>query len=170
MSSRKGWHLIFIIMEKEKICSFFGHRTINTTDTILAATTAEIWKAVDFGCRVFFFGGYGDFDDLCYQIVTNIQNQNPQFNIKRVYCVSQERYLRKTVRYFRRENYDEIIYLMPSFEGWYKSIYFRNCAMIDQSSFVIFYAEERENSGAYKAYRYAKTKKQTHIVNLWAPH
>ena len=59
-------------------------------------------------------------------------------------------------------------HLMPSFEGWYKSIYFRNCAMIDESDVVIFYAEERENSGAYKAYKYAKGKKEKHVVNLWS--
>ncbi|MBQ8350895.1 MAG: hypothetical protein IJY20_02475 [Clostridia bacterium] len=137
------------------------------TDRLYAITTTEILKAVDFGCRIFYFGGYGDFDDLCYQIVTKIQEENPDLYIERIYCVSQERYLRKCVRYFDRTRYDKIIYLMPSFEGWYKSIYFRNCAMIDESAYVIFYAEVRENSGAYKAYQYAKRKRGKYIVNLW---
>ena len=39
----------------------------------------------------------------------------------------------------------------------------------DESDVVIFYAEERENSGAYKAYKYAKGKKEKYIVNLWSP-
>ena len=149
------------------ICSFFGHRDVTITDELYAATTAEILKSVDLGCRIFYFGGYGDFDDLCYRIVSKIKEENPTLDIQRIYCVSQERYLRKNVRYFRREDYDEVIYLVPSFEGWYKSIYFRNCAMIDESATVIFYAEERENSGAYKAYRYAKKKKDKYIINLW---
>ncbi len=68
--------------------------------------------------------------------------------------------------YFKKENYEEIIYLMPSFEGWYKSIYYRNCAMIDRSDLVIFYAENREKSGAYKAYKYAN-KKHKRVINLW---
>ena len=153
-------------MEKDKICSFFGHRDVNITSELYATTTAEILKSVDFGCRVFYFGGYGDFDDLCYRIVTKIKEENPLLLLKRVYCVSQERYLRKSTRYFRREDYDEIIYLVPSFEGWYKSIYFRNCAMIDKSDIVVFYAEERENSGAFKAYQYAKKKKDKRVVNL----
>ena len=71
------------------------------------------------------------------------------------------------MRYFNPENYDEVTYLMPSFEGWYRSIYFRNCAMIDQSDVVIFYTEVRKNSGAYKTYKYAKEKKDKRIVNLW---
>ncbi|MBQ8885186.1 MAG: hypothetical protein IJY62_02280 [Clostridia bacterium] len=154
-------------MEETKICSFFGHRDIELSDELYEITTAEIIKSVNCGCRVFYFGGYGDFDALCYKIVSKLKKENPKLNIKRIYCVAQERYLRKNVRYFQRENYDEVIYLLPSFEGWYKSIYFRNCAMIDKSDFVIFYAEERKNSGAYKAYKYARKKKGKQIINLW---
>ena len=152
---------------EEKICSFFGHRDVDITDKLYTMATAEIMRTVELGCRVFYFGGYGDFDDLCRQIVTKIKDENPKLKIRRIYCVSQERYLHKNVRYFNRENYDEIIYLVPSFDGWYKSIYFRNCAMIDQSDIIIFYAENREDSGAYKAYKYAKRKREKQIVNLW---
>lgn len=149
------------------ICSFFGHREVEFSEELLLALISEIVKIIDLGCRIFYFGGYGAFDELCYKVVTNIKEENPQLNIRRVYCVSQERYLRKNVRYFNAESYDEVIYLTPAFDGWYKSIYFRNCAMIDKSDFVIFYAEKRETSGAYKAYKYAKSKKGKYIVNLF---
>ena len=152
---------------KKMICSFFGHRNIEITEDLYAITTAEILKSVDLGCRIFYFGGYGEFDNLCYEIVTKIKVEKPELEIKRVYCVSQEKYLRKNVRFFNRDDYDEIIYLIPAFEGWYKSIYFRNCAMIDESHVVIFYAENRENSGAYKAYKYAKGKKDKRVINLY---
>ena len=151
----------------DKICSFFGHRDVEITDELYATATAEIMNSVDFGCRIFYFGGYGDFDALCHKIVTKIKGETPELNIKRIYCVPREECLRKNVRYFKREEYDDVIYLMPSFDGWYKSIYFRNCAMIDESQAVIFYAEERQNSGAYKAYKYAKRKRDKYIVNLW---
>ena len=39
--------------------------------------------------------------------------------------------------------------------------------MIDESDTVIFYAEERENSGASKAFKYAKKKRDKQIINLW---
>ncbi len=166
MLPRKGWHLI-LIMNDGFICSFFGHRSIEITTELYATATAEIMKLVDLGCRAFYFGGYGDFDNLCYKIVTKLKKESPRLNIKRIYCVSQERYLRKNAPYFNRESYDEIIYLTPSFDGWYKSIYFRNCAMIDKSDFIIFYTEEREKSGAYKAYKYAKKKPDKCVINLW---
>ena len=152
-------------MKEEGICSFFGHREIVITEELYATTVAEIIKAVDFGCRIFYFGGYGQFDEFCYKIVTKIKEENPEMEIQRVYCVAQERYLRKKLRYFNREDYEDIVYLTPIFEGWYKSIYFRNCAMIDKSDLVIFYANQQENSGAYKAYLYAKKRKKN-FVNI----
>ena len=156
----------YIFME-EKICSFFGHRELEITDELYATTTAEILKSVDFGCRTFYFGGYGTFDSLCYEIVTRLKNERKELNLKRVFCTPREEYLRKRVRYFNREDYDDVIYLEPSFNGWYKSIYFRNCAMIDKSDYIIFYAECRENSGAHKAYKYAKKQKGKMLVNLY---
>ena len=39
--------------------------------------------------------------------------------------------------------------------------------MIDQSDFIIFYAECKENSGAYKAYKYAQKKRGKQIINLF---
>ena len=165
MSARESRH--FFNGMQEKICSFFGHREVEITEELRTITTAEIEKSLELGCRVFYFGGYGDFDDLCYQIVSKLKTDKIELGIKRVYCVSQERYLWKKCRYFQREDYDEIIYLSPSFSGWYKSIYFRNCAMIDASDVVIFYAEQRQSSGAYKTYLYAKKKKDKKIVNLF---
>ena len=151
----------------EKICSFFGHREITASEKLYAATATEIKKAVNNGCRVFYFGGYGEFDTLCYEIVSKVKEERKELDIKRVYCVSQEKYLRKKTRCFSVGDYEEVIYLEPSFDGWYKSIYFRNCAMMDGSDVVIFYAEKRESSGAYKAYKYAKKKKDKTVVNIW---
>ena len=151
------------------ICSFFGHRDVAVTDELRERVTEAVRFAIKcLDCRTFYFGGYGDFDDLCLEIVTAIRESEPSLGLHRVYCVPQERQLYRRTRYFKPENFDEITYLRPSFEGWYKSIYFRNCAMIDESDCVIFYAENREKSGAYKAYKYAeKKKKGKHIFNLW---
>ncbi len=156
----------FFLME-EKICSFFGHRDVEITSELIEAAANAIGEAVKDGCRVFYFGGFGDFDGLCYRIVSELQAEDPSLGLRRVFCVPQERYLRKRARYFRAEDYDSVIFLQPAFSGWYKSIYFRNCAMIDASDRVIFYAEKRENSGAYKALRYAEQKADKRAVNLF---
>ena len=150
---------------EEKICSVFGHSQIEITEELRQATFLSIQRAIEYGCRIFYFGGYSMFDDLCYQFVTQLQQEYP--SIKRIFCVPQERYLRKKSPYFNKEDYDDVIYLTPAFEWWYKSIYFRNCAMIDDSDYVIFYAENRKDSGAYKAYTYAKKQKGKQIINLY---
>ena len=38
--------------------------------------------------------------------------------------------------------------------------------MIDKSDIIIFYVEERENSGAYKAFKYA-TQKRKRLLTYW---
>lgn len=154
-------------VEELKICSFFGHRQIHLTEDLYQRVYAEILNSLNFGCRTFYFGGYGEFDRLCYKIVNRIKEENPSLNLRRVFCVPQERYIYKRVRYFRREDYDEVIYLSPTFDWWYTSIYYRNLAMIDSSDYIIFYAENRENSGAYKTYKYAVKKKDKAVVNLY---
>ena len=153
-------------MEERKACSFFGHRTIDITDDLYATAVAEIEKSVALGCRVFYFGGYSEFDELCLQIVTNIKEARADLDIQRIFCVPMEKELRKRGRIIHQDCYERIEYLIPKFDGWYRSIYFRNCAMIDASDVVIFYAENREASGAYKAYQYAKKKKGKQIVNI----
>lgn len=154
-------------MEEGKICSFFGHRKIEITEELYATLTAEILKSVDFGCRTFYFGGFGEFDALCHEIVTKIKNEKSELEIRRIFCANDERLVRKRHRYFNTSDYEDIIYLVPSFNGWYKSIYFRNCAMIDKSDRIIFYAECRRDSGAYKAFKYAKRKNGKETRNLW---
>ena len=154
-------------MEENKICSFFGHSNVEITDELIEFTKLEIINAINYGCRIFYFGGYSNFDSLCYQILSGIMLEKPQLNIKRVYCVPQEQFLRKKARYFNREDYDEVVYLQPRKTGWYRCIFFRNIAMIDGSDYVIFYAEERERSGAYKTFSYAKTQKNKVVVNLF---
>ncbi len=144
-------------------CSFFGHRDIDISTELYEKTKTFINQVFQNGCKNFLFGGFGDFDKLCYDIVTELKLTKDK-SIQRIFCVPQERYLRKRATFFNRDKYDDVVYLMPRFEGWYKSIYYRNIAMIDQSNFVLFYAQYRENSGAYKAYKYAIAKQNEKII------
>ena len=50
----------------DKICSFFGHRDVEITEKLYDITYVEILNAIELGCRTFYFGGYGDFDGLCF--------------------------------------------------------------------------------------------------------
>ncbi len=115
--------------------------------------------------RLFYFGGFGEFDDLCHKIVSELKNKYP--NIYRIFCLSDPRHQRLSKRpiWIKDEDYEEIIYLNLINDYWYKRIYFRNCEMIDRSDFVVFYVNHSERSGAYKALQYA-IKKKKQIINI----
>ncbi|MBQ7348758.1 MAG: hypothetical protein IJW47_02060, partial [Clostridia bacterium] len=113
----------------------------------------------------FLFGGFGDFDAICHKTVTQLKNKHPY--IKRVYCLTDQRFLNKNKRpkYLKDEDYEDFIYLPLDFDFWYTRIYYRNCEMIKKSNYVIFYVEERKNSGAFKALKFA-IRNKTEYINL----
>lgn len=151
----------------KKTCSCFGHYDIDITDALIARTRIEIDKAVADGVRVFLFGGISDFDDLCYDLVTEKRNAEPQLNIKRVFCFALDKQLRKPPHWFVRKEYEALECPTKDFDYWYTAIYYRNLAMIDRSDLILFCVEERENSGAFKTYQYA-VKKRKRFVNLFS--
>ena len=73
---------IFFMVTVEKTCSCFGHSDVDITDDLIARTRTEIDKAIESGVRIFLFGGRSDFDDLCYDLVTEKKNTEPQLDIK----------------------------------------------------------------------------------------
>ena len=145
----------------DKICSFFGHRQITNGEELRKRVTLLVEKLiVGKGYSIFLFGGWGEFDELCYNTVSHLKEKYPK--IKRVYCVHDEKYLLECKRpeYLRTTDYEEYIYLPLSFDYWYTRIYYRNCEMIERSDYIIFYAEKKRDSGAYKALEYAQRRKK----------
>ena len=151
----------------DKICSFFGHRQIMNTEWLRKRVTFLVERLiVEQGYAIFLFGGFGEFDELCYNIVSHLKEKYPK--LQRIYCVHDEKYLleRKHPVYLRTTDYEEFIYLPLSFDYWYTRIYYRNCEMIERSDYIIFYTENRKNSGANKALEYAKRHKKEY-ANLF---
>ena len=149
-----------------KTCSVFGHSTIEITKELESKLFEIMEDLIKQGCEFFYFGGFSMFDELCHKVVSKLKETHN--HIKRVFCLSDPRHLRisKRPKWLKSEDYEEFVYLDLEFDWWYQRIYYRNCAMIDKSDIVLFYAEERENSGAYKAYKYAKLKKKE-TINLY---
>ena len=144
-----------------KICSFFGHRKIVDIENLRSKLMDLVENLIcEKGYTVFLFGGFGEFDELCHQVVSIYQER--YCTIKRVFCVSDEKFLleRKRPAYLRASDYEEFTYLPLAYDYWYTRIYYRNCEMIEKSDFVVFYVEERKDSGAYKTLQYAKKRKK----------
>lgn len=152
---------------QNKICSFFGHSSISKEENIeiltrkIETTLINLIEKQDYS--IFYFGGFGEFDNLCYKIVTILKQKYPF--IKRIYCLEDEKYLNKLKFNLDYNEYEDYIYLPLNFDWWYTRIFYRNCSIVDTSDLIIFYIRNTKNSGAYKTYKYA-VKQNKNILKI----
>ena len=145
-------------------CSFFGHREIEI-DKQLKIRLKEILtkKIVEESYSIFYFGGFGEFDELCYQIITELKIKYP--HIKRVFCLTDYKQQTKKPKWLKDEDYEDIVYFELQFNWWYQRIYYRNLEIINNSDFIVFFVQGNRDGGAQKAMKYAISKKKD-IINL----
>lgn len=150
---------------KNKICTFFGHRQIEDKYNLEQKISLLVDDLMKDNFQIFLFGGFGEFDELCHKVVSQKKKLYP--NLIRIYCLIDEKHLlpNKRPKYLLDNDYENFVYYEPDFDYWYKRIYFRNCEMIKHSNFVVFFAEDKENSGAYKMLKFAKKIKKP-FINL----
>lgn len=68
----------------ENTCCFIGHREINATDELKKKLCLLIEHLItEESIDTFLFGSKSQFDDLCYDIVTEIKKKYP--HIKRIF-------------------------------------------------------------------------------------
>ncbi len=159
---------------------FIGHRTIKKTQELISLLKETVITLINKGVTTFLFGSMSEFNDLSWEVVTEMKQIYP--NIKRVYVRSAHQYIDKTYEEYLLKSYEET-YFPPKLENAGKYSYVdRNCEMIDKSTFCVFYYNDsyiaplkrqsknnlpsRRNSGAKIAYNYA-TKRKKEIINLY---
>ena len=105
-----------------------------------------------------YIGGYGNFDSFAYQCCAEYKKKHPKINIVYITPYLTESALKKG------EKYDAVIY--PELEGVPPrfAILERNKYIVERSDALIAFVN-RNFGGAYKTYRYAKTKRKI-IYNL----
>ena len=136
-------------------CCFFGHGEMDFTDELKEKVKNKLIELIEkenYG--VFKFGGISAFDYGCWELVKELKEQYP--HIKTVLCLWEG----KRPWWAKYRKCDETEDLILDFDYWYTRIYYRNTAMIDTSNYCIFYVNRTENSGAYKAMKYAISKKR----------
>lgn len=73
-------------------CSFFGHRDIKNIKNEILNLKKEIENLIqNNNVKIFLFCGFGDFDSLCYEIVSNLKKKYS--NLKMIYCLKREELL-----------------------------------------------------------------------------
>ena len=151
----------------ENTCCFIGHREINMTDELKEKLCVVIERLiVDENIDTFLFGSKSQFDDLCYDVVTEIKKKYP--HIKRIFVRAEYPYIDESYVAYLLKSYEDT-YFPKSVLGAGKASYVkRNCEMIENSRFCIVYYKEDytpkgRKSGTKIAFDYAEKKKKTII-------
>lgn len=173
---------------KRSVCSFFGHRIIVPTDELKTKLKLLIEHLiVEMGVNTFLFGSRSNFYEVCHDVVSELKGKYSHI-IRIVYTCKSEGCVLESESEKFKEFYSiigrecEKILVMDKeveFKNKYsagKAGYIeRNCAMIDDSNYCIFYYDQhykldfkkyskrcleyyRPRSGTATAFEYAKRK------------
>jgi len=128
-------------MSIENTSCFFGHRTINETAELKSKLIEIIEKLiVDEKVDTFLFGSRSDFDDLCYDIITQLKEKYP--HIKRIYVRAEYPFIDESYRNYILESFEDTYYPERMENAGRASYVERNYEMIDKSKFAIVYYDE----------------------------
>lgn len=118
-------------------CCFIGHRNIEVTDTLKRRVKTIILDLINKGVDIFYFGSRSQFNDLCYEVVSDLKKEYP--NIQRVYVRAEYQYVNRDYTNYLLQYYEDTFY--PSqVDGSGKIAYVkRNQLMIDASDYCVFY-------------------------------
>ena len=144
------------IMERHKVCSFFGHRKVAMTESL----QQQIRKIVENlivaeNVRIFLFGSRSAFNDYCYLVISEFKMKYP--SIKRIaytckgetcVLVNEEKKWGKIQARLKIPNMyllvvEEEFEYKGKYESGRASYVERNQAMIDNSEYCIFYYDEK---------------------------
>ena len=160
-----------------KVC-FIGHRTIEKTENLVGLLREVIISLINRGAKTFLFGSKSAFDDLSWQIVSELRETYPFIN--RTYVRSAYQYISKSYEEYLLESFEETYFPLKLERAGRCSYVERNYEMINSSDTCVFYynesyvpvlkgnraVEDSRKSGTKIAYEYAKKKKKE-IINLF---
>ncbi len=123
--------------DKQEVCCFIGHRRVGETETLKLRIYSVTEKLIKSGIRVFLFGDHSEFNDMCYEVVTELKSLYPKI-LRVLYRKDYPRADVYTLQFYLDEFDDSIC---PDRVGRAGAAAYieRNRAMIAQSSACVFY-------------------------------
>ena len=137
---------------ENKVCSFFGHR-IMVIDEGLKKKVKEVvmYLIVNCNVRTFLFESRSDFNDLCYEVVSEIKDKYPE--IKRIAYICKNMSNVSVSKFMQFEELYSLLYMkqkracgfeeVKEFKGEHiddiSSHLVRNKTMINDSDYCVFY-------------------------------
>lgn len=151
--------------------AFIGHRKIEYSQELENRLTNTIEHLiVNDGADEFMFGSVSDFNDLCYDVVTELKER--YVHIRRIRVRAEFEHIDDEYTEFLLSIYEDTFY-PPQVHGAGRLSYIkRNQVMVDMCDILIVYFNEKyvpytqTNSGTKIAVEYAK-KKNKRLINLF---
>ena len=145
----------------ERSCCFIGHRKIENKSHLYEQLKLCVQKLItESNITTFIFGSRSEFNDLCWEVVTELQNIYP--HIERVYVRAEYEYISDDYKTYLLSFYEKTYYAKKAHNS-NKLVYIkRNEELIDSSSICVFYYKYKiPHSGTAIAFDYAQkhTKK-----------
>lgn len=143
----------------DNACCFFGHKKITETEELKMQLRRILLKLITIeGVSIFYFGSRSQFDDLCYNIVTEIKKE--QTHIQRIYVRAEYPVINDGYKMYLSKLYENSYY-PQSVVGANRAVYVkRNQEMIRKSKYCIVYCvddyiAQNRKSGTKLALDYA---------------
>lgn len=153
------------------ICAFIGHREIDDKKTVREHLTEIVKKLiVSDGVDTFLFGSRSEFNDISYEVVTELKETYT--DIQRVYVRAEYEHIGKEYTAYLLASYDDTYFSPQAHNAGYKSYIKRNQDMIDQCDIVVAYCDTKyipstkTRSGTKMAVQYAQQQKKR-IINIF---
>ena len=70
---------------------FIGHRTVEKKEELISSLNETIIALIKNGVTTFYFGSMSEFDNLCWEIVTQLKEKYPQ--LRRIYVRAEFSYI-----------------------------------------------------------------------------
>lgn len=137
--------------------TFCGHSKFPLDQNQQNRLTGIIEKTILSGVNIFLCGAYGDFDNICAEILLSLKQKYPQLKIIAVTPYITEAY--QTQNKYLEKNYDEVIYPPIEKTPYRLAIIKRNEWMVDNSDIIIS-GVVFSFGGAARILSYAKRKKK----------
>ena len=145
---------------QENTCWFIGHRNINETQQLKNELRKAILELIaKNNVDTFLFGSKSRFNELCYEIVSEIKETYP--HIKRIYVRAEYPDIDDEYKNYLLERYEDSYY-PERIKNSGKAVYIeRNYEMINKSKYCVIYfneSKEQAKSGTKIAFQYAAQK------------
>ncbi len=150
--------------------AFIGHRKIKITEKLKGRVEDTVTALIEEGADTFLFGSRSQFDDLCYEVVTEIKKGYP--NIRRIFVRAEYEYIDDMYRSYLLTMYEDTFYPEAVRGAGALSYIKRNQVIVDMSDAVVVYCDmnyspsKHSKSGTIIATNYAQ-RKHKQIINLY---